>query len=65
MAENKETLLMNINEACALLHLGKNTIYRLVRENKLPTVKWSQKILIPRAALEKMLAQIETGTERS
>lgn len=63
--ENKESLLLNINEACGLLHLGKNTIYRLVKEKKLPTVKWSQKILIPRAALEKMLAETETGSKRT
>lgn len=53
--EEKKSLL-TIPEASELLNLGKNTVYKLVKQGKIPTVKWSQKILIPRAALERMLA---------
>lgn len=59
MGENKETLLLNIDEICELTHLGKNTIYRLVKEGKLPVVRWSQKILVPRFALKKILEEIK------
>lgn len=55
--QNKEKLLLNICETCRLLGIGKNTFYRLVKEGKIPTVKWSKKWLVPRAALEKILAE--------
>lgn len=60
--ENKEKLLLNINEACQLLSIGKNTFYKLAKEGKIPTVKWCNKWLVPRAALEKLLAETKTGT---
>lgn len=55
--QNKEKLLLNIDETCQVLGIGKNTFCRLVKEGKIPTVKWSKKWLVPRVALEKMLAE--------
>lgn len=55
--QNKEKLLLNIDETCQVLGIGKNTFYRLVKEGKIPTVKWSKKWLVPRVALEKVLAE--------
>ncbi len=59
--ENEKTLLLDADDACRVLNVGKNTLYRLVKEGMLPTVKWNKKVLIPRAALEKMLS--ETGNK--
>ncbi len=59
--ENNEKLLIGSKEACELLNIGMNTLLKLVKEGKLPVIKWNRKILIPRAALEKMLA--ETGAK--
>ena len=39
----------------AMLGLSRNFTYQLVREGKLPSIRFGKRILIPRIALEKML----------
>jgi len=47
-----------------MLHLSRNFAYELVRQGKLPVVKFGKRKLIPKAKLEKMLAEggINEGT---
>ena len=63
--DNNEKLLLNIDEACQILNIGKNTFYKLAKEGKIPTVKWSHKWLVPRVALEKLLAETKASGKGS
>ncbi|MFC1987309.1 helix-turn-helix domain-containing protein [Chloroflexota bacterium] len=42
-------------EAAAMLGISRNFCYQLVRDGKLPSIRFGKRILIPRVALEKML----------
>lgn len=52
-----EKLAMTPKEVADTLGLSLNTIYSLLRENKLPYVRWNRRILIPRKDLEIALTQ--------
>ena len=54
--ENTEKLVYTPMEVATALQLSINTIYSLLRENKLPFVRYNRKLLIPRKELDKMLA---------
>lgn len=58
---NREKLLLGIDETCELLGIGKDTFYRLVKEGRLPTVRWSHKWLVAKVALEKLLAETKAS----
>ena len=53
--ENRLTL--NCKETAAMLGLSKNSIYQGVFTGEIPHIKVGKRILIPRIALEKMLAE--------
>ena len=46
---------VTVPEAAAMLGLSRNFTYQMVKQGKLPSVKLGKRLLIPRAALEKML----------
>ena len=48
-------LCVTVPEAAKMLGISRNFCYQLVREGKLPSIKFGKRILIPLAALEKML----------
>jgi excisionase family DNA binding protein len=48
-----EKLALSCPEAAKLLGLSRNTIYELVRQNKIPFIRYGKRILIPYAALKK------------
>ncbi len=48
-------LCITVPEAAEMLGLSRNFTYDLVKQKKLPVVKFGKRLLIPRAALEKML----------
>jgi excisionase family DNA binding protein len=50
----------SIEEAAALLGIGRNLAYRLAHERQLPAIRCGRRLLIPRAALERLLH--EAGT---
>ena len=50
-------LCITVPEAAAMLGLSRNFAYELVKQKQLPVVKFGKRILIPRAALEKMLSK--------
>ena len=54
-----EKLTMNLWPECGqTLGLGKNAVYAAARRGDIPTIKIGGRILVPRAALERMLEQI-------
>jgi len=48
-------LCVTVPEAAKMLGISRNFCYQLVREGKLPSIRFGKRILIPLAALEKML----------
>ncbi len=48
-------LCITVPEAASMLGLSRNFTYELVKQRQLPVIKFGKRLLIPRAALEKML----------
>ena len=53
-------LLLNVQEAAALLGVGKGLVYELVAQDRLPHIKLGRVVRIPRQGLEAWIAQ-ESG----
>lgn len=47
-----ERMFVSIREACTILSLGRSTIYRMIGENELDTVKIGRRRLITMAAIK-------------
>ncbi len=56
MAE--ERLTIDIPACARLLGISRGTAYTLAAEGKLPTIRLGRRLVVPRAALEKMLAEV-------
>jgi excisionase family DNA binding protein len=51
-----ERLTHTVEEAAKLLGLGRNSAYALARSGELPTIRLGKRLLVPKAALERLLA---------
>ena len=57
MVEANEKLCLNIWPECGrLLGLSKNSTYEAARRGEIPTVRIGKRLLVPRKALERLLA---------
>ena len=56
MGESNNRVL-TVREAAAYLRLGLNTTYEAIRRGELPAVRVGRRLLVPRAALERLLAE--------
>lgn len=57
-----EKLTISVEEAAQLLGIGRGTAYELARNGQLPTLKLGRRLLVPKAALEKMLTAASEPT---
>jgi excisionase family DNA binding protein len=57
-----EKLTITVEEASRALGIGKNGAYEAVRRGEIPSIKIGRRFLVPRHALEKMLASAEAKT---
>ena len=55
-----DELLLTVSEAARLLRLSRAFTYELVNRGDLPAVRFGRRVLVPRAALERCLAQAAT-----
>ena len=55
MDDNKAVL--SISEVAKILNLSRNSAYAGVKRGEIPCIRVGKRLLIPRAALEKMLIQ--------
>ena len=53
-----ERLCLTVPEAAAMLGISRNFAYELVKQKQLPVIKFGKRLLIPRAALAKMLEKV-------
>lgn len=57
-----EKLTYTIDEAATLLGIGRNTAYECAARGELPVIRMGLKrLLVPKAALDKMLADAGQG----
>jgi len=61
MAESTSTekakVTISVPEAGKMLGIGRNGAYDAARRGELPTLKFGKRLVVPLAALEKMLAK--------
>jgi len=50
-------LTLSVEEAAKLLGIGRNLCYDRVKTGEIPVIKIGKRLLIPVAALEKLLAE--------
>ena len=62
MLQNNEEVLTPA-EVARLLRLGRATTYALLRSGQIPSVRLRKKILVPRAALKRLLAGTDAQGE--
>jgi excisionase family DNA binding protein len=52
---NANRLTVTVEEAAELLGIGRNAGYEGVRRGEIPSIRIGKRLLVPRAALERML----------
>jgi len=52
----EEKLTLSVEEAAKVLGIGRNLCYDRVKTGEIPVIKIGRRLLVPRAALEKPLA---------
>jgi len=52
----KDKLTLSVEEAAKLLGIGRNLCYDRVKTGEIPVIKIGRRLLVPRSALEKLLA---------
>jgi excisionase family DNA binding protein len=55
---SQEPLTYTVPEAAALLRIHKITAYEAIKRGEIPAVKVGRRLLVPRKALEEMLAKV-------
>ena len=57
-----ERLALTVVEAAKALGIGRTNAYELIRQGKIPAIRFGRRILIPRRRLEKMLEGEDWGS---
>jgi len=52
-----QRLTLTVNEAAKMLGISRGLAYEMVKTGEIPSVHFGKRVLVPRAALEKMLAE--------
>jgi len=52
-----QRLTLNVEETAKLLGIGRNLCYDRCKTGEIPAIKIGKRLLVPRAALEKLLAE--------
>lgn len=50
-------LTLSVEEAAKVLGIGRNLCYDRVKSGDIPAIKIGKRLLVPKAALEKLLAE--------
>jgi len=52
-----EKATLSVEETAEYLGIGRSLCYRMVKENKIPSLKFANRIVVPKARLEEMLSK--------
>ena len=55
MSDTKERMTYTVEEAAQLLGVGRNKGYEAVKAGELPVIKIGKRLLVPKAALNRIL----------
>jgi len=55
---NVESLVYDVPTAGKLLNLSRATAYNLCAQGVIPTIRFGKRLLVPRKALEELLASV-------
>ena len=55
MNKVEQTLTITVEEAAALLRIGRNLAYEAVKRGELPAIRVGRRLLVPKRALERLL----------
>lgn len=50
--------VLSVDDVCKILHVGKNTAYKMLRNKEIPCLKLKRKYIIPKSGMEKFLGKI-------
>ena len=62
MEEKLEPLTYRIEEAAQLLGIGRNHAYEAAKRGEIPSVRIGKRLLVPKAALDKLLKSAATAS---
>jgi excisionase family DNA binding protein len=52
-----DKLTLTVEEAASALGIGRNSAYEAVRNGDVPSIRIGKRLLVPRAALDRLLAE--------
>lgn len=55
---NKYNDVISVEELCDILHIGKNSVYKLLQDNVIPNVKVRHRYIIPKQGVINYLRKI-------
>ncbi len=53
----EDKLTLSVEEAAKVLGIGRNLCYDKVKTGEIPVIRIGRRLLVPRAALEKLLSE--------
>lgn len=59
MVQEKERLVLTVEAAGRLIGVSRATAYLLAKQGKLPVLRLQRRLVVPKAALEKMLSEVK------
>ena len=60
--EGKESLVYDVPTAGKLLNLSRATAYSLCAQGIIPTIRLGRRLVVPKMAIERMLAEVSDKT---
>lgn len=61
---NGDRLCFSIPQTARMLGISRGLAYELARSGQLPIVRLGKRLLVPKMALEQMLAKVETSKDK-
>ncbi len=58
--KSDEPLALSVKAAAKILGVSRNSAYEAIRTGQIPSLRFGKRIVVPRAALNKMLLQTDT-----
>lgn len=54
---NLEKATFSVEETAEYLGIGRSLCYRMIKENKIPYIKFANRIVVPKVRLDEMLSK--------
>ena len=64
MLENYQNDVLNIDELCTILRIGRNSAYKLLQNQTIPNRKLQRKYIIPKDSVIRFMEECENKIEK-